>query len=324
MSSGGPRVIVETDEWLAVVPFWAAWPFETLLIPKRPAARLTDLDDAARDDLAVVLARADRPLRRAVQAAVPVFDGLAPGAVRRRGRRPTPGRSTRHFYPPLLRANVRKFMVGYELLAETQRDLTAEDAAGRLRAVVAGRESSAGAGPAAGSRRPARRGPFLTNAHHASARHRVAMPAATSRCERPDGRREPRPGTVPDAGRCRVGHLGQDPTARASAERLTGTGARARVAWSLHTDGGTMRTWGGRFSGDTDARVAASPARSTIDAALAADDIAGSIAHVRGLGRAGHPDRRRGRDARRRPRRARRRRRRRTASPGTRRSRTST
>ena len=47
--------IVETDEWLAVVPFWAAWPFETLVIPKRPAARLTDLDDAARDDLAVVL-----------------------------------------------------------------------------------------------------------------------------------------------------------------------------------------------------------------------------------------------------------------------------
>ena len=45
--SGGPRVVVETDEWLVVVPFWAAWPFETLLIPKRPAARLTDLDDAA-------------------------------------------------------------------------------------------------------------------------------------------------------------------------------------------------------------------------------------------------------------------------------------
>ena len=53
--SGGPRVVVETDEWLVVVPFWAAWPFETLLVPKRPAARLTELDDAARDDLAGVL-----------------------------------------------------------------------------------------------------------------------------------------------------------------------------------------------------------------------------------------------------------------------------
>ena len=53
-----------------------------------------------------------------------------------------------HFYPPLLRANVRKFMVGYELLAETQRDLTAEDAAGRLRAVRGCRRSSADGRPA--------------------------------------------------------------------------------------------------------------------------------------------------------------------------------
>ena len=81
--SGGQRVIVESDEWLTVVPFWAAWPFETLLIPRRPAARLTDLDDAARDDLANVAPRADRAIRRVVQAAVPVFDGLASGAVRR-------------------------------------------------------------------------------------------------------------------------------------------------------------------------------------------------------------------------------------------------
>ena len=53
--SGGPRVVVESDEWLIVVPFWASWPFETLVIPKRPAARLPDLDDAARDDLAASL-----------------------------------------------------------------------------------------------------------------------------------------------------------------------------------------------------------------------------------------------------------------------------
>jgi UDPglucose--hexose-1-phosphate uridylyltransferase len=130
---GGARTVVETASWLAVVPFWAAWPFETLLIPKVPAARLAELDDAARDDLATVLAEL---LER--------YDGLF--------KRPFPysmgwhqapfgDQSTdawqvhAHFYPPLLRAKVRKFMVGYELLAETQRDLTAEDAAGRLRAV---------------------------------------------------------------------------------------------------------------------------------------------------------------------------------------------
>ncbi|MFL5668493.1 MAG: UDP-glucose--hexose-1-phosphate uridylyltransferase [Chloroflexota bacterium] len=135
--SGGQRAIVETAEWLAVVPFWASWPFETLVMPKRPAARLTDLDDTARADLVVVL-----------HELIGRYDGLF--------KRPFPysmgwhqapfgdddPESTdawqvhAHFYPPLLRGNVRKFMVGYELLAETQRDLTAEDAAGRLRAVV--------------------------------------------------------------------------------------------------------------------------------------------------------------------------------------------
>jgi len=131
--SGGQRAIVETDEWLTVVPFWAAWPFETLLVPKRPAARLTELDDAARDDLAVVLheliGRYDGLFKRPFPYSMgwhqaPFGDGSTDH-----------WQVHAHFYPPLLRANVRKFMVGYELLAETQRDLTAEDAAGRLRAV---------------------------------------------------------------------------------------------------------------------------------------------------------------------------------------------
>jgi UDPglucose--hexose-1-phosphate uridylyltransferase len=130
----GPRVIHASDEWLTVVPFWAAWPFEALLIPARPAARLSDLDDVGRDALATAL--------RHVLGA---YDGLF--------RRPFPysmgwhqapfgpvdpelGEAWQlhaHFYPPLLRASVRKFMVGYELLAETQRDITPEDAAERLR-----------------------------------------------------------------------------------------------------------------------------------------------------------------------------------------------
>ena len=133
--SGGQRVIVETDQWLTVVPFWAAWPFETLLVPKRPAARLTELDDAARADLAIVLheliGRYDGLFKRPFPYSMgwhqaPFGDGSTDH-----------WQVHAHFYPPLLRANVRKFMVGYELLAETQRDLTAEDAAGRLRAVGA-------------------------------------------------------------------------------------------------------------------------------------------------------------------------------------------
>ena len=136
---GGPRVVVENDDWLVVVPFWAAWPFETLVVPRRPAARLPDLDEPARDHLALalidLLGRYDTLFRRPFpysmgwhQAPFGV-DGTSGWQVHA------------HFYPPLLRGNLRKFMVGYELLAETQRDLTPEDAAGRLRA--AGREATA-------------------------------------------------------------------------------------------------------------------------------------------------------------------------------------
>jgi UDPglucose--hexose-1-phosphate uridylyltransferase len=141
--SGGPRVVAETDDWLVVVPFWAAWPFETLAVPKRPAARLTDLDEHARDELAVVLrellGRYDglfkRPFPYSMGWHQAPFDGDSIDAWQLHA----------HFYPPLLRGNVRKFMVGYELLAETQRDLTAEDAAARLREVAL--DSAADAGP---------------------------------------------------------------------------------------------------------------------------------------------------------------------------------
>jgi UDPglucose--hexose-1-phosphate uridylyltransferase len=132
--SAGPRVVVETSRWLAVVPFWAAWPFETLLVPKAPAARLADFDDATRDDLASVLGQLlgrydgllDRPFPYSMGWHQAPFDDRPMDAWQVHA----------HFYPPLLRAKLRKFMVGYELLAETQRDLTAEDAAARLRAVV--------------------------------------------------------------------------------------------------------------------------------------------------------------------------------------------
>jgi UDPglucose--hexose-1-phosphate uridylyltransferase len=133
--AGGSRVVVETAEWLVVVPFWAAWPFETLLIPKRPAARLSDLGEDARDGLSTVLpdllGRYDGLFKRPFPYSMgwhqaPFGDGAIDA-----------WQVHAHFYPPLLRARMRKFMVGYELLAETQRDLTPEDAAGRLRAAAA-------------------------------------------------------------------------------------------------------------------------------------------------------------------------------------------
>jgi UDPglucose--hexose-1-phosphate uridylyltransferase len=131
---GGPRVVAADDEWLVVVPFWAAWPFETLVIPRRPVGRLQDLDEAARQSLSeriVGLLRGydglfEEPFPYSMGWHQAPFDGID---------RPY-WQLHAHFYPPLLRASVRKFMVGYELLAEPQRDITAESAAERLVAAV--------------------------------------------------------------------------------------------------------------------------------------------------------------------------------------------
>ena len=133
-AAGGRR---RAPSWLVVVPFWAAWPFETLLDPA--AARAARLAGPRRRRARRARGRAPRPdpsLRRAVRPAVPVLDGLAPGAVRRRTRDRRTGRSTRTSTRRCCARRVRKFMVGYELLAEPQRDLTPEEAAERLRAAV--------------------------------------------------------------------------------------------------------------------------------------------------------------------------------------------
>jgi UDPglucose--hexose-1-phosphate uridylyltransferase len=132
--AGGPRVVLENQEWLVLVPFWAAWPFETLVVPKAEASRLPDLDDGQRRGLVDVL-------RRLLARYDAVFDAPFPYSMGWHGA-PYGGADPdhwvvhAHFYPPLLRsATVRKFMVGYELLAETQRDITAEEAAARLAAL---------------------------------------------------------------------------------------------------------------------------------------------------------------------------------------------
>lgn len=130
----GERVVVQTAHWLAIVPYWATWPFETLLLPRFAVAQLPALTPAQRADLALAL-----------QALLTRYDNLFecpfPYSMGWHGA-PFDGRDTRpwqlhaHAYPPLLRsATVRKFMVGYEMLAEAQRDLTPEQAAQRLRAV---------------------------------------------------------------------------------------------------------------------------------------------------------------------------------------------
>jgi UDPglucose--hexose-1-phosphate uridylyltransferase len=133
----GPRVVEANDQWLVVVPFWATWPFEVLVLPRAPVARMPDLDDPRRDALAAVLGRTLRRYDALFGVPFPYSMGWH-GAPFGAGAKAHIDAWTLHghAYPPLLRsATVRKFMVGYELLAEAQRDVTPEDAAARLRAL---------------------------------------------------------------------------------------------------------------------------------------------------------------------------------------------
>jgi UDPglucose--hexose-1-phosphate uridylyltransferase len=131
---GGPRDLGSDDDWLVVVPFWAAWPYETLVIPRRPTQRLADLPETQRDSLAGHLVKLLRGYDTLFNEPFPYsmgwhqapYDGIDRPYWQLHG----------HFYPPLLQATVRKFMVGYELLSEPQRDITAEDAADRLRSAI--------------------------------------------------------------------------------------------------------------------------------------------------------------------------------------------
>ena len=130
----GSRMICQNDAWAVLVPFWAVWPFETLILPKEKIPQMPEMGEKHITELAeilkVMLTKYDR-----------LFDVSFPYSVGWHGA-PFNNDSTEpwtlhaHIYPPLLRsATIRKFMVGYEMLAESQRDLTPEMAAEKLRAL---------------------------------------------------------------------------------------------------------------------------------------------------------------------------------------------
>jgi UDPglucose--hexose-1-phosphate uridylyltransferase len=126
------RIVCINEFFVAVVPFWAVWPFEALVLPSAHAASLDELDGGAREAFARILQELTSRYDALFGVQFPYSMGLH--------QRPTDGGEHpqwhlhAHFYPPLLRsATVRKFLVGYEMLAEPQRDITAELAAARLR-----------------------------------------------------------------------------------------------------------------------------------------------------------------------------------------------
>jgi UDPglucose--hexose-1-phosphate uridylyltransferase len=126
------RLVCRNDHWVALVPFWAVWPFETMLIPVRRAEDLPSLTTAERHGLADIVRRLTTRYDNLFRASFPYSMGFH---GRPTGDDPHPGcRLHAVYYPPLLRsATVRKFLVGYEMTAEPQRDLTAEQAAATLR-----------------------------------------------------------------------------------------------------------------------------------------------------------------------------------------------
>lgn len=130
----GERIVCGNADWLVVVPYWATWPFETILLPRFSVQRMPELLPAQRASLATIMGDLLRRYDRLFEVDFPYSMGWH-GA-------PYDGTAARHwqlhahFFPPLLRsASVKKFMVGFEMLGESQRDITPEAAAARLREV---------------------------------------------------------------------------------------------------------------------------------------------------------------------------------------------
>lgn len=126
------RIVFENEHFVALVPFWAVWPFETMIIPKRAMARITEMTEAERQAFADAYRRMATRYDNLFEVSFPYSAGIH--------QAPSDGapHAAWHwhmvFYPPLLRsATVKKFMVGYEMLANPQRDITPEFSAARLR-----------------------------------------------------------------------------------------------------------------------------------------------------------------------------------------------
>jgi UDPglucose--hexose-1-phosphate uridylyltransferase len=126
------RLVLRNDSFAAVVPFWAVWPFEILILPSRHMATILDMTPAERDDLADIMVRLGIRYDNLFETSFPYSMGIH--------QAPTDGLDHPHwhfhlhYYPPLLRSrSIKKFMVGFEMMAMPQRDLTPESAAARLR-----------------------------------------------------------------------------------------------------------------------------------------------------------------------------------------------
>lgn len=126
------RIVIENEHFVALVPFWAIWPFETMIVSKRPFSKITDMTGDEVSAYAKILKELTSKYDNIFNTSFPYSSGIH--------QAPTDGEDHpewhfhMHFYPPLLRsATVKKFMVGYEMMGESQRDISAEKAAEMLK-----------------------------------------------------------------------------------------------------------------------------------------------------------------------------------------------
>jgi UDPglucose--hexose-1-phosphate uridylyltransferase len=125
------RVVVENEDWAAIVPYWATWPYETILLPKKPCSIFKQISPEQKSNLASILPIILKKYNQLFNCEFPYSMGWHNSPSNREIEY---WQLHAHFYPPLLRsASIKKHMVGYELLAEKQRDITPELAAQNLR-----------------------------------------------------------------------------------------------------------------------------------------------------------------------------------------------
>ena len=129
------RIIYQNDDFIVLVPFWAVWPFETMIVPKNKQRNITELSSKESFAFAEAISKITKAYDQLFECSFPYSSGIH--------QSPTDGKTNDHwhwhmsFYPPLLRsATVKKFMVGYEMFGSPQRDITAEQAADRLKNLI--------------------------------------------------------------------------------------------------------------------------------------------------------------------------------------------
>jgi UDPglucose--hexose-1-phosphate uridylyltransferase len=130
------RIVAENSNWAALVPFWAVWPYEIMILPKKHQVYFDDLDPKNVSSLSEIMKLSLTAYDRIFQTDMPYSMGwhFAPYHKAKSNKH---WQLHAHYYPPLLRSStVKKFMVGYEMLAEAQRDITPEEAAGKLKAII--------------------------------------------------------------------------------------------------------------------------------------------------------------------------------------------